>query len=301
LTALGTVRIVVDATAARWRVRLAPTMKLVVPLALAGGWWIFLIFVVATVFVVAFGYYTVRGSGIHQRPYRRAGEPPESPSEIAHDITQEVSNWERGTDSGRRRGRPPAVRDPTDPAVAEALKTWRSAPASPPRLVPPIGPEDHVRGPDGGIDVAVYVDLRSAPSRNAIRLLTDLSGQRPLRLAVRQLPLADVHQLALTTGEALEAADAQGCFFELLDRLAEAGVPDEQALLTMASERVPDPDRLREEVAAGRYRPRLVEQIEQATESGARVVPEIYIDGEHYDGALRVDPLTKALNTASSA
>jgi protein-disulfide isomerase len=151
------------------------------------------------------------------------------------------------------------------------------------------------------MDVVVYVDLRSAPSRNAIRLLTDLSGQRPLRLAVRQLPLADVHQLALTTAETLEAADAQGCFFEVLDRLSEAGLADEEALLTTAGGCVADPGRLREEVAAGTYRPRVVEQIKQATESGARVVPEIYIDGEHYDGALRVDPLTKALNAASSA
>ena len=69
---------------------------------------------------------------------------------------------------------------------------------------------------------------RSAPSRNAIRLLTKFSGQRPLRLAVRQLPLADVHALALTAAEALEAADAQGRFFELLDRLAEAGFADER-------------------------------------------------------------------------
>ena len=276
-------------------------MTLMVPLALADGWWIFLIFVVATVFVVAFGYYTVRGSGIHQRPYNRPGEVSETPSELAHDITQEVSNWERGTDSGRRRGRPPAVRDPTDPAVAEALKQWRSAPASTPRLTPPVGSEDHVRGTDGGVDVAVYVDLRSAPSRNAIRLLTELSDHRQLRLAVRQLPLADVHSLALTAAEALEAADAQGSFFQLLDRLAEAGVPDEEALFTMADGCVADPERLRREVADGQYRPRVVEQINQATESGARVVPEIYIDGEHYDGALRVDPLTKALNAASSA
>jgi hypothetical protein len=276
-------------------------MTFVAPLALAGGWWIFLIFIVAFVFVIAFGYYTLRGSGISQTPYRRAGGPPESPSELAHDITQEVGNWERGTDSGRRRGRPPAIRDPTDPAVAEALRQWRSAPASPPRLVPPVGLEDHVRGPDGGIDVAVYVDLISAPSRNAIRLLTELGGQRQLRLAVRHLPLADVHSLALTAAEALEAADAQGCFFEVLDRLAEAGLADEQALLVTACGYVSDPERLREEVAAGRYRPRVVEQIKQATESGARVVPEIYIDGGHYDGALRVDPLTKALNTAGSA
>jgi len=276
-------------------------MTFVAPLALAGGWWIFLIFIVAFVFVIAFGYYTLRGSGISQTPYRRSGGPPESPSELAHDITQEVGNWERGTDSGRRRGRPPAIRDPTDPAVADALRQWRGAPASPPRLVPPVGPGDHVRGPDGVTDVAVYIDLRSAPSRNAVRLITDLAGHRPLRLAIRQLPLADVHALALTAAEALEAADAQGCFFDLLDRLAEAGVPDEHALLTMADGCVADPDRLREEVADGKYRSKIVEQIKQATESGARVVPEIYIDGEHYDGALRVDPRTKALNTASSA
>jgi hypothetical protein len=275
-------------------------MTFVVPLALAGGWWIFLIFVVVFLFVIAFGYYTVRGSGISQTPYRRSGGPPGSPSEIAHDITQDVRHWERGTDSGRRRP-PPAIQEPIDPAVAAALRQWRSSPASPPRLAPPVGAEDHVRGPNGAMDVAVYVDLTSAPSRNAIRLLTELAGQRPLRLAVRHLPLADVHALALTAAEALEAANAQGRFFELLDRLAEAGLADEQALLMTASGCVTDPDRLREEVAAGRYRSRVVEQIHQATESGARVVPEIYIDGEHYDGALRVDPMTKALNTASSA
>jgi protein-disulfide isomerase len=275
-------------------------MTLELPLALAGGWWIFLIFVVVTVFVVAFGYYTVGGSGIHQRPYRRAGEPPESPSELAHDITQEVGNWERGTDSGRRRGRPPAIQVPIDPAVAQALSEWRSAPASEPRLVPDVGTEDHARGPAGATSVVVYVDLTSAPSRNAVRLFASLAGQRPLRVAVRHLPLADVHALALTAAEALEAADNQGRFFELLDRLADAGLPDEQALLTAATGCVADPERLRQEVEAGRYRAKIVEQIRQATSSGARVVPEIYIDGEHYDGALRVDPLTKALNAATS-
>ena len=275
-------------------------MTLELPLALAGGWWIFLIFIVVTVFVVAFGYYTVRGSGIHQRPYRRAGGPPESPSELAHDITQEVGNWERGTDSGRRRSRPPAIQVPIDPAVAQALREWRSAPPSEPRLFPEIGVEDHARGPAGATSVVVYADLTSAPSRNAVRLLASVGRQRPLRVAVRHLPLADVHALALTAAEALEAADAQGRFFELLDRLADAGLPDEQARLTEATGCVADPERLREEVEAGRYRAKIVEQIRQATSSGARVVPEIYIDGERYDGALRVDPLTKALNAARS-
>lgn len=269
------------------------------PFALASGWWIFLIFIVATVFVIALGYYTVWGSGISQRPYRRPGEPPEAPSELAHDITQEVGLWERGTDSGRRRP-PPAIRDPIDPVVADALTEWRRAPASQPRLTPPIGPEDHVDGPADAPTVTIYVDVTSAPTRNAVRLLTALARQRPLRVAVRHLPLADVHALALSAAEALEAAAAQGRFFELLDRLSNANLPDEDALLEAASGTVEDGDRLREEVEAGRYRPRIVEQIRQAAASGARVVPEIYIDGEHYGGGLRVDPLTKALDTARS-
>jgi protein-disulfide isomerase len=274
-------------------------MRFAIPLALAGGWWIFLIFVVGFLAAVIFGYYTVKGSGINLRPYRRAGGPPESPPEIAHDITQDVRLWERGTDSGRRRQRPPAVRVPIDPTVAEALAEWRQAEVSAPRLVPPVGPEDHVLGAPGGITVAVYVDLTSGPCRNAVRLLTGFTRQRSLRVAVRHLPFADVHVLSLTAAEALEAAAAQGRFFELLERLAAAGLPDEQAVLAAGCECVPDAERLRTEIADGRHRPRIVEQIRQAASSGARGVPEIYIDGQHYSGALTVDPLTKALDAVA--
>src|SRR5437763_89487 len=255
-------------------------MTLEVPLALAGGWWIFLIFAVVSVIVIAFGYYTVWGSGISQRPYRRPGGPPETPSELGHDITQEVANWERGTDGGSPRRPPPAVLEPIDPAVAEALKRWRQAPASEPRLAPEVGPDDHVLG-HSGATIAIYVDLTSGPSRNAVRLLTGFAAQRPLQVAVRHLPLADVHAFALTAAETPAAAGAQARFFELLDRLAEASVPDEEALLSAASGCVDDPGRLRQEVGAGRYRARVVEQIRQATSSGARGIPEIYINGAH--------------------
>src|SRR5882757_8568987 len=95
------------------------------PLALATGWWIFLIFIVVFFFAVVYGYYTVRGSGISQTPYNDPTGPPESPSELAHDITQDVGLWERGTDSGRRGRPPPAVREPVDPEVADALMLWR--------------------------------------------------------------------------------------------------------------------------------------------------------------------------------
>src|SRR5205807_5157878 len=108
------------------------------PLALATGWWIFLIVIILVVLAIAYGYYTVWGSGISQTPYRDPTGPPESPSELGHDITQDVGNWERGTDSGKRH-RPPAVRAPVDAEVADALAEWRRAPVQEPRLVPAVG------------------------------------------------------------------------------------------------------------------------------------------------------------------
>jgi protein-disulfide isomerase len=269
--------------------------------ALAGGSLIFVIVIVVLILAVAFGYYTVRGSGISLTPYRRSGEPPESPPELTHDITQEVGNWERGT-AGHHGGRhrPPATDQPVDPVIAEALKEWRASTAEP-RLEPPIGSGDHVEGPDGARTVALYIDLASEPCRSACLLVNDVAGERPLRIAIRHLPLADVHPLALTAAEALEAAATQGRFFEALARLAADGFTEESELLEVAAASVPDGDRLKAEVGDGRYRDRIAEDIREATASGAHLIPEVYIDGSHYQGDVRPEYLRRALAGADDA
>jgi protein-disulfide isomerase len=264
------------------------------PLAVAGGTWIFVAVVVALFFILAYGYYTRTGSGISQTPYRRSGGPPESPGELGHDTTQELRNWERGTEGHHRRHQP-AGSQPTDPAVAQALARWRARPVKFPHLDPPIGSADRVRGPEGAPTVAVYIDVSNEPCRSAYRLLSELADSRPLRLAVRQLPLADVHPLSLPASEALEAAAAQARFFELLDDFAAMAPADENELLGRATDHVPDPDRLRAEVRAGRHRASVVDQIRQATASGVPAVPDVYIDGARYDGPVRRDDLDRAL------
>jgi hypothetical protein len=264
------------------------------PFALAGGWWIFLIFLFVGLFAVIFGYYTIRGSGINLRPYRRAGEPPESPPEIAHDITSDVRNWERGTEGHHRRYRPTATHTPLDPEVAEALNEWRGSDLRP-RLDPIIGPTDHVRGPEGAKTVTLYLDLAAEPCRSAIGLVEELSQGRPMRMAIRHLPLADVHALALPAAEALEAAAAQGRFFEILDVLAQTRFSNEAELLARIAQSVPDPERLRNDVKDARFRSTIVEHIRQATVSGVHGVPEVFIDGKHYGGALTRDSLGAAL------
>ncbi len=271
-----------------------PPAHVVVPFALAGGSWIFIGVLVLFFFAVVLGYYTRAGSGISQRPYRRPGEAPESPSELAHDTTQDVRNWTRGTE-GHRRPAPGAARRPDDPAVAQALADWRAGSSSAGTLDPPIGPGDHVLGTGGARDVALYLDASSEPSLSAYRLLCEFVDSQRIRLAVRQLPLADVHQLSLLAAEALEAAAAQEKFFALLDHLAGTGCSDEAQVLDAAAHYVADPDRLRQEVSAGRYREAVIAQIQQATTSGAHAVPELYIDGDRYGGPIIRDDVARAL------
>jgi hypothetical protein len=263
------------------------------PLAFAGGALIFGVFVVVLFLVLVYGYYTRRGSGISQTPYRRPDAPPEAPSELSHDAISEVGNWQRGT-AGRHRQRPDPNREPIDPGVAEALREWRRGSSAPTELRPPVGPGDHVHGGEGRT-ITAYLDLDSEPCRFAWQLLLRVAPEQPLRLAVRHLPLADVHPTALPAAETLEAAGAQGRFFELLERLSAGGGKSPSELLELAGSMVDDPDRLRSEVGDGRYRPKIIEHIEQATASGAHAVPELYIDGARYDGILARDVLSRAL------
>lgn len=280
---------------------LAASEHTVIPFAFVGGSLIFGAFVVVLFFAVVYGYYTRRGSGINQRPYRRPGGPSESPSELAHDITQEVRSWERGTAGYHRRDRPADARQSSDPVI-RALAGWRTGSSAVRVLDPPVGSTDHARGPEQVPRVVVYLDVSSEPCRSAYRLLSKLADTQQIRLVVRQLPLADVHPLSLPGAEVLEAAAAQGKFFELLNHLANTGVRDEAELLDLASRHVADPDRLRLEVRAGSYRASVIEQIHQATASGAHIVPEIYVNDKHYGGPVTTDDLGRTLRrlTASS-
>ena len=264
------------------------------PLAVAGGTWIFVAVVVALFLVLVFGYYTRTGSGISQRPYRRPDGPSESPSELAHDTTQTLQNWQRGTEGHHRTHRRDA-RTPADPAVAQALSDWRAGSGHARRLDPPINSSDQIRGPEGAPTVVVWIDVSNEPCRSAYRLLSEFADSQRIRLAVRQLPLADVHPLSLPAAEALEAAAAQGSFFEVLDDFARSPIHDEDELLDRAASHVGDSDRLRQEVRAGRYRASVVGQIRQATASCAPAVPGVYINGAHYDGSIKRDDITRAL------
>jgi protein-disulfide isomerase len=79
--------------------------------------------------------------------------------------------------------------------------------------VPPVGPEDHVRGE--GPEAILYVDLACPRCALAWSRVRDL----PLRLVLRHFPIATKHPRAPALHAAAEAAGLQGHFAEMWDSL----------------------------------------------------------------------------------
>jgi protein-disulfide isomerase len=91
--------------------------------------------------------------------------------------------------------------------------------------IPPVGPEDHVRGEGEGI--LVYADLGCPHCAAAWARL----AARPGRLAFRHFPVASKHPRSPALHAAAEAAGLQGRFFEMVDSLyAERGRVDDPHL-----------------------------------------------------------------------
>lgn len=100
----------------------------------------------------------------------------------------------------------------------------RSAP------VPPIGPDDHVRG-EGADAVIAYTDLGCPRCAGAWEKLVATPGL----LAVRHFPIASKHPRAPALHAAAEAAAKQGRFFELVESIyADQGHVDDPHLWSRA-------------------------------------------------------------------
>jgi protein-disulfide isomerase len=92
--------------------------------------------------------------------------------------------------------------------------------------VPPIGPEDHVRG-KGEEGLIVYADLSCPHCAAAWTEIAARSG----RIAFRHFPVASKHPRSAALHAAAEAAGAQGQFFAMVDSLyADRGHVDDPHL-----------------------------------------------------------------------
>jgi protein-disulfide isomerase len=166
-------------------------------------------------------------------------------------------------------------------------------------LQPPLGPDDHVRGPDDApYELVMYGDFECpycAASQSILaRVRTRLEGE--LRFAFRHLPLDSVHPHARHAAEAAEAAAAQGAFWEMHDALyAARGKLEDADLVAHARGIGLDTERVGRELAEGTHAERVCRDADGAAALGLASTPVFFVNGSQHTDSYDAGSLVEAL------
>lgn len=184
--------------------------------------------------------------------------------------------------------------------AAAAIARANGRVAGPPPLVPPVDvARDHIRGPvDAPLTLVEFADFACpfcSRATGAVDALRDILGD-DLRYVLRHLPLADVHPNAQMASEAVEAAGAQGRFWEMHDRLfayQDRLEPDD--LVEHAEAVGLDVDRFQRELQEGVHTRRVLEDVVAAEASGVTGTPTFFIGGRQHIGPYDAETLAEHL------
>ena len=147
----------------------------------------------------------------------------------------------------------------------------------------PVSPHDHFRGSaDAPVTLVAYSSYLCLHCRRIHALLEELRavhGER-LLLVHRHFARNSDIPLAEDAAEAVEAAAAQGRFWEMHDVLLAGGIITRRHDLEAYARQVGlDLARFREETAAHRHRERVRADLRSGIASGVRGTPTLFING----------------------
>lgn len=172
------------------------------------------------------------------------------------------------------------------------------------KLTVPVRKHDHVQGSDRAPIVLVeYGDFECPHCGRAHGIVKELQEQMESQLCLvyRHFPLSSLHPHAQAAALASEAADAQGKFWDMHDVLFEnqESLEDEN-LRQYARELDLDLDRFERDAEAGRFLPRVQEDVRSGIRSGVNGTPTFFINGVRYDGSFELPGFTQALMAAEA-
>ncbi len=145
--------------------------------------------------------------------------------------------------------------------------------------VPPVGPEDHVRGEGEGL--IVYADLGCPHCASA---WAEIIG-RKATIVFRHFPVASKHPRAPALHAAAEAAGLQGRFFEMVDSLyADRAHADDPHLWQRAERLGLDLNRFEADRRSDPVAARVRRDFESGIRAGVTGTPAIF------PGASEIDP-----------
>ena len=138
--------------------------------------------------------------------------------------------------------------------------------------VPPVGPDDHVRG-EGEEGIVVYADLgcpHCAAEWPQLR-------ERPGQLVFRHFPVASKHPRSPALHAAAEAAGRQGCFFEMVDSLyADRGRVDDPHLWARVEQLGLDLERFEADRRSAKVSERIRRDFESGIRAGVTSTPGVF-------------------------
>ena len=284
-----------------------------VPLAytLSGGVWIVMgVFVIGFAALV-FSYFTEKGTEIRFHAWGdQRGDAPGSvgAGNVGKDPTLDVRSWYRGTSPGRHRN-VPAPRAPSTPKAGDQellarLQAWRSRLGSDALglSTPPDASRDHMVGsPNAPLQLVEYADFECPSCQAALRVVGRIQKRLgdELVLVFRHFPVADAHPMALTAAEAVEAAGAQGRFWDMYRRIyGDRHPPTEDSLRRHAARLKLDLTRFERELREHVHKRRVLEDFESGLQSGVNGTPTFFVNGVRHDDEHTFESLLGALEKA---
>ena len=280
-------------------------------LTLSGGLWIVLgVFAVGFAAVI-FSYFTNRGTEIRFHAWGgRAGDAPGSSGvgNVGKDPTLDVGSWYRGYPSRRRRNLArPETRSPmsaSDRQLLERLGAWRDhlTSESSGLAAAPDPSRDHMLGQaDAPLQLVGYADFECPSCQLAARAVNRVRRQLgdELLVVARHFPVIDAHPMAMFAAEAVEAAAAQGRFWDLYTRIYYSRRPPTRDSVRRHAARLHlDMQRFEAELDRHAYAARVLEDFDTGVRSGVNGTPTFFVNGIRHDDEHTVDALLGALDAA---
>lgn len=166
------------------------------------------------------------------------------------------------------------------------------------KLTRPVGPQDHVQGPETApITLVEYGDFECPHSQRAVSIVKEIQDRLgdQVRFVFRHFPLTK-HRHAQQASEAAEAAAAQGKFWEMYHQLFDNQYALEaEDLAAYADELGLDTARFKRELAQHSHAGRVQEDVQSGHESGATGTPEFFVNGVLHTGHYDFKPLMAAI------
>jgi protein-disulfide isomerase len=172
-------------------------------------------------------------------------------------------------------------------------------------LTSPLGPEDHIQGPeDAALQLVEYGDFECpfcGLAHPVVRAVQRRMGAR-LLFAFRHFPLTQIHPHAEHAAEMAEIAGAEGKFWLMHDMLfANQHALDDASLIGYATRIGIDARRSALALANHTYFPRVRRDFLSGVRSGVNGTPTFFINGVRHDGSWDENSLLGALQSATSA